>query len=358
MDNPEKVLIFSDIHFGENLNSPLKLDIACKNIDFIIDLIKKYKINNVIFCGDWFHSRASLSVNTFYKSYQALSKLTSNINGKLYMIVGNHDSYYKNSIDIHSLKSFEQISNVQIIESIETIIIDGKKLTFCPWGTNLDNLKNIKSDYLFGHFEPNGAELAGSISQGSDYSINDLTSICSTVFSGHYHISKEYPTETGTLIMVGSPSQQNWGDINTKRGCYIFIPKFNKYSFIENTEAPIHNKFLYSEILEKKKLPDKKEIENNFIKLIIDCPYKYSRINELLEKFHKANPLTIEPEYFYSDQIKLDLNNTDQVKTFKTYIEYIIQYIKDIDVSEEINKEKLTELAINIYNKVVSEGNE
>lgn len=353
-----KVLIFSDIHFGENLNSPLKLDIACKNIDFIIELIKSNNVDTVIFCGDWFHSRASLSVNTFYQSYQALSKLTAVINDKLYMIVGNHDSYYKNSIDIHSLKSFEQIPNVKIIESIETINIAGKTLTFCPWGTNIEKLKNIKSDYLFGHFEPNGAELTGTIAQGCEYSIEDLTAICPLVFSGHYHISKEYPTETGTLIMVGSPSQQNWGDVNSKRGCYILNLNTNNYRFVENTTAPVYNKILYSEILEKKKLPLKKDITNNFIKLIVDCPYKYSQINELIEKLHKVNPLTIEPEYFYSDQIKLDLNGTDQIKTFKTYIEYITQYIKDIEVPEEINKDKLTNLAVGIYNKIASEGNE
>ena len=32
-----KILTFSDIHFGINLNSVLKLEIAAKTIDFIIE---------------------------------------------------------------------------------------------------------------------------------------------------------------------------------------------------------------------------------------------------------------------------------------------------------------------------------
>ena len=67
-----KILVFSDIHFGEQLNSPLKLDIAKKNIEFITNIVQEQGIKDIVFCGDWFHSRNSISVNTFFQSYEAL----------------------------------------------------------------------------------------------------------------------------------------------------------------------------------------------------------------------------------------------------------------------------------------------
>ena len=60
-----KILVFSDIHFGEQLNSPLKLDIAKKNVEFITNIVQEQGIKDIVFCGDWFHSRNSISVNTF-----------------------------------------------------------------------------------------------------------------------------------------------------------------------------------------------------------------------------------------------------------------------------------------------------
>jgi DNA repair exonuclease SbcCD nuclease subunit len=355
------ILVFSDIHFGEGLNSPLKLDIAIKNVDFIIEQIEKYKISKAIFCGDWFHSRNSISVNTFYKSCEALRRLSEHLD-ELFLIVGNHDSYYKNSIDVHSLKAFEYFPKVNVINSLTEIQIGHKKILLVPWGNSLSDIQQYKNiDYMFGHFEPNGAELTGSISQGCAYSLEDLTNITPLVFSGHYHIAKEYITPSGKLIMVGSPSQQNWGDIESKRGCYILNTANDQTTFIENSNAPKHIKFLYSEILASKKLPKKELITNNFIKLIVDCPYKYSQITALLEKLQKANPLTLEPEYYYSDEMKLNLLNGTAnvtVKDFKTHREYIEDFInnKETELPEDIKRDKLLELALNVYNKVSSEA--
>lgn len=352
-----KILVFSDIHFGEQLNSPLKLDIAKKNIEFITNIVQEQGIKDIVFCGDWFHSRNSISVNTFFQSYEALKNMMEQLpDAKLYMIVGNHDSYYKNTIKVHSLKSFEQISNVVVIDKPIKEIICGKSCLLAPWGTDIQQYKNKNFDLAFGHFDPNGAVLTGAISSGCAYGMEDLTDIAPLVFSGHYHISKSYPTEKGEVLMVGSPSQQNWGDIGTKRGCYIYDTKKEEYSFIENTQAPIHNKFLYSEMIETKKLPPKSEIENNFIKLIIDCAYKYPTIQKLLEQLQKAKPCTLEPEYYYTDQVKLNLNNTTEKKHIKTHAEYIEDYVLNkMEDIEGIKKDKLLELVMSIYSRASTE---
>ena len=351
-----KILLFSDIHFGEQLNSPLKLDIAISNINWIINILKTYNINKIIFCGDWFHSRNSISVNTFYQSYLALEKLCQHVN-KMYMIIGNHDSYFKNTITVHSLKSFEQISNLEIIDSPKYIKYSEKLLGLIPWSG--DFTKN-KCDYLFGHFEPNGAQHCGVTFQGGKYDISILNEYAPCVFSGHFHLNKEYITEKGKVIMIGSPSQQNWGDTLTDRGCYILDVSSGEYQFIKNSIAPIHKKILYSEILTSKKLPSKSELNNNFIKIIIDCPYKYLQIQKLIKTLEKAQPLTIETEYYYSDQVKLNLNGMNNDYKLKTHEDYIIEYLDSLfktnsEQMKNLDNDKLKSLALNIFHKVASE---
>lgn len=352
-------LIFSDFHWGLKLNSELHLEIAKNNIKWLIDVIKTNNIKRVIFCGDWFHQRSSVSVNTMHIAYENLKLLAATVK-EVHIIVGNHDCFYKNTTLVHSLKAYEQFENVKVYDKPTNIKLGNYNCLLVPWLHNLEDIKNEKADIMFGHFEPNGCLLNGELTAFSSYSINDITNIAPLVFSGHFHAMNEYKTENhGRLIFIGSPSQQNWGDVENKRGCFILNEKTLEYKFIENTEAPCHKKFYYSTITKTKKLPPKNELRNNFIKLIVDTPYKFSNIQTLLTLFNKANPQTVEAEYFYSDQINTSLTNSKNADTtqLKTHIDYIREFImnENIQFPEAIDRNKLLEMSLSVY-KLAQEG--
>lgn len=347
-------LLFTDIHFGLKLNSELFMKIAQDNVKWIESLVEKHKITNVIFCGDWFHQRSSVSVNTLNKAYESLKSLASKVSN-IYMIVGNHDSFYKNTISVHSLKSFEQIDNVHVIEKIINLKLGKSKIALVPWGPDLNELvdKCSDCDAMFGHFEPGGVKVQNKMMESELYSIDDLNDVSSLVFSGHYHSRNELKTRSGNLVFIGSPSQQNWGDCYEERGVYLFNENTREYSFVENDIAPKFVKFLYSDLLNSDKKVKASNVENNFIKIIVDCKYKFEDIQKFINKFNKLNPLTVEVEYFYSEQLGAIISNGSSTDSIKTHEDYIKSFIMDeqLEFPDSIDREKLLSIALAVYKK-------
>jgi len=343
-------LVFTDIHFGLKLNSEIFLDIAQNNIKWIEEQVKKYKVDKIIFCGDFFHQRNSVSVNTLNRAYESLKSLASKVD-EFYMIVGNHDSYYKNSSSVHSLKTFEQFSNIKVIETSTEIKLGKNTVLLVPWGGDFQGEK--KYNMMFGHFEPNGAKVSGGqIFECAHYSLEDLNLVSPLVFSGHFHSKNEYITKNGVVIFAGTPSQQNWGDCNEPRGAYILDETTNQYKFIENKEAPKFIKFFYSNLLDNKLPIKKSQISGNFIKIIVDCQYKFSKVQELVSKFNTADPLSVETEYYYSNQIGNVINGSgDAVSTIKTHEDYIKEFIlnPDNEFPESIDRERLLKEALDVF---------
>lgn len=354
-------LVFTDIHFGLKLNTEVFLNIAQQNVEWIIQQVKENSVDNVIFCGDWFHQRSSVSVNTLHKSYESLKQLASKVKN-LYLIVGNHDSYYKNTIKVHSLKTFEQFDNVHIIEEPTMINLHNKEALLVPWGVPTDELKKYSADIMFGHFEPGGVRVHGQMMENSECSPEDLTSISPIVFSGHYHSYNNIKTNNGRrLVFVGSPSQQNWGDVDEQRGIIIFDESKPNLDvrFIENDIAPKFKKISYSKLIDKSANIKSTDIKNNFVKIIVDCPYKFDTVQQLIIKLNKFEPLSVEAEYLYSEQIGAIISNSsgDNIKTHEDYIkEFIME--EGNTFPTDINREKLLSLALSIYKKVQEKEND
>ena len=349
--NIDKTVIFSDIHFGLSKNSSKKMETAN---DFITYLIKHYKnkADSIIFCGDYHHARENLNVHTWNQSYNCMKKLCNHF--QVYCILGNHDTFFKYSTEVHSLKTFENIENLHIIE--ETTIVNnihGQKILFAPWGFDIEPHKGEKYDYAFGHFDINGAHLNGSVYRGGKYDINALGKISNVSFIGHFHLHKEYQTSKGLVISVGSPTEQNWGELNDIKGSYLLDFKTDKYEFTEYTGAPKHITLNLSQFDKN----DILKVKGNYIKLIIDKNVGYHKIIKLQNVLKKYQPLSIEIEYLFnlstlfSDiDIKTDKNRLEMSK-----IQYCNKTIEKMELEEHIDKNKLKTLIQGYYNQAQEE---
>lgn len=66
-----------------------------------------------MFAGDLYHERVSVNVNTLNIALKCVAAIAKHC--KTYLIVGNHDSHYKNSVDVNSLNMFKDMENVTIV---------------------------------------------------------------------------------------------------------------------------------------------------------------------------------------------------------------------------------------------------
>lgn len=392
-----KTLVFSDQHFGVKGNSPLRQKIGVQVIKEIIAYAKKTKAENIIFCGDWFHSRSTVDISTLdiaFKCVQALAKQC-----KLYMILGNHDLYLKNSTEVSSVNIFKGGYNIEVISEPEEVMLNSKKALLVPWLADLSGFKRDTYDFLLGHFEISAKFLiqsyaeehsgkmkaSGAVSSAIDQDeflddpgvSRDHSSKLSellgsfielakpktgVILAGHIHQHKEMIAKSGRkFIFIGSPYEQNLGDIGNSCGFYE-ISEEGKLKFTKLDKLPKHIQLKTSEI--KKAGIEKFNFSNvsgNIVQKIYDEELTQAEEAKLAQKINDFKPYEeLLPEYKVAIQYALK-SKDDQTSVEllqKSKLEYIRNYIDNIDnkVLEDANVEKdeLFTLLESYYKRVVT----
>jgi hypothetical protein len=139
-------------------------------------------------------------------SLRALEKLGQSFD-QFYFFPGNHDLYYKDKRDIHSVEFGKYIPGITVVHEPTTI----GNVTLCPWlvGDEWKKMSNLKSKYVFGHFElphfymnamvqmPDTGELKADDFEGPDL-----------VFSGHFHKRQH----KDNVVYIGNAFPHNYAD--------------------------------------------------------------------------------------------------------------------------------------------------
>lgn len=342
-----KFAIFTDLHLGIHQNSSTWHNIALQWADWFVGELKTKNIKDIIFMGDFFHSRSEISVNTIHASSEFLSKFTD---FNLTMIVGNHDSYYKQKSDIHSLSILNGYPNIKIYDKTTSIILHDKKVTFCPWGFNYEDIES--SDIIFGHFEIESFKMNVHKLCETGTKPKDLLKKSKLIFSGHFHLNEEREYDEGKIIYAGSPFQLDFGERDTPKGYYIIDFKNLSYEFVKNNITPEHKRFLVSNLLDKEELPEdiKKAIKGNFIKIVVDKQVEQNVLDKLIHNCSCSSPLSfiVDPLVNYEIFVEKTDNDLSGVDIAKA----IVEFVNLLDIKE---KEEVIKHTLYLYNQVKHE---
>lgn len=387
-----KTLVFTDQHFGVKGNSPKRQVIGAKAIKCILDDIQAKGIDNIIFCGDYFHQRNALTVDTLNIAYRCLQALARRCN--VYMILGNHDLFNKNSTDVNSINIFRDNNNIHVIDKAEEVVLNGQKALFVPWLADLSSFKENQFHFMFGHFEISSKFLVLSYVQEHSRSVGasdglsnmldndknlessgdapdkhlgnfiELVDKTGTIFAGHIHMHKEMVARGRKFIFIGTPYQQNLGEIGCRCGYYI-IEKSGEYSFVENTSLPKHVQFVCSKILDAGiENYDFSQARGNIVQKVYDIDISMEddlKINQKIASFKPYEELL--PDYQVALDFTKEESNTTQSKLVKmlkkSKLDYIDSYIAQLDdkalESDSIDKDKLFKLLEKYYKDVAGE---
>ena len=202
----KKVACFTDIHFGLRNNSRQHNTDCEEFVLWFIKEAKKAKCETCIFLGDWHHHRASINVSTMnytMSNLEFLSKAFTNV----FVIMGNHDLFYRDKREINSVAFGSLYDNVHIINDIFT---EGD-VSIIPWLVQDEwkEMPGIKSRYIFGHFELGGFQMNQLIA------MPDTGGLQKThfknqeyVFSGHFHSRQQQKN----VIYMGNTFPHNYSD--------------------------------------------------------------------------------------------------------------------------------------------------
>jgi DNA repair exonuclease SbcCD nuclease subunit len=257
--------------------------------------------------GDWNHVRESTNTRIYKLSLHIADRLASKFKKGVFVILGNHDVYYKDRTDTHSLEGFNKIyNNFHVFEQPEVLTVNSHRFMMMPWIENLDELKKrvnqLSADFVFCHADIKGFSLNKVQKLEHGLEGEDLKKF-KRIYSGHIHIRQE----KGNVLYVGTPYEMDRGDRGNAKGFYVLdvSEKEVKEKFIENTVSPKHIKLDISELLDLNLEEISKIFKNNFVDLMIESSFSQRfPMSQFTEMIKDLGHRRVEFFSYSKDQLK------------------------------------------------------
>lgn len=343
MFKKSKICCLSDLHIGIHQDSVIWYDISINFIKQLKANLIKEGIEDIVICGDINNDRNEISVQTIHVINKIFTLLKD---FNIILIIGNHDAYYKDRSDVNSLGILSGWNNIKVIEKTASIEQFNKKITFCPWATDINTIP--RSNIIFGHFDIMGFKLAQT--KVCDIGINsqDLINKGDLIITGHFHLKEHRNYEYGTIVYLGSPYELNWGESGDPKGYHILNLHTNEITFYENTESPKHKHIRLSELLIDNKITEttKQNFYHNFINFIVDKEIDTNKLDELINKLHLLKPINIKTDFELED--KLLIEDTNVQFTGIDIPSAIEEFINMLNVE---NKNEVLNFTLDLYRK-------
>jgi len=331
-----KVAYFTDIHYGMRNNSREHNDSCEKFVKWMIEQAEDQNIKTCIFGGDWHHVRSAINISTLNYSVSGL-KFINDYFDNTYFIIGNHDLFYRDKYEIHSLPYITQFPKIHVIDTITEI----DDIAFVPWlvADEWKKVPKIQSSYMFGHFELPRFKMNAMVEMPDHGLLNsEHFANQKQVFSGHFHKRQN----KGKIWYTGNAFPHNYSDAwDDDRGMMIWEPG-KPPEFIQWPDSPKYRTLTLSQVISA---PEKYVDDKTYAKIVIDIDSNYEDINfirELLETELMAR----EVQMITSKVDDLDIAEDAEIN-FESVDTIVISHLESID-SNTIDKNEL----IRIYQEI------
>ncbi len=282
-----KIGILTDSHFGARKGSRLfheYFELFYKNVFF--PTLEEYGITTVIHMGDAFDSRKSIDYQSLEWAKRVVFEPLKEYD--VHMVVGNHDSYYKNTNNVNSPQLLLQsYPNIKVYSDPTEIQVGGLNILMLPWicadtqDKTLKMVKKSKSKVAMGHLELCGFRVNKNLVM--DHGLEaDVFKNFTKVFSGHYHTR----SNNGTVFYLGNPYEIYWTDLNDTRGFTIFDTETLEHSYIDNPNKMFHS--VYYEDTPYQTF-NTSELENKIVKVIVRKKSDVKQFEKFIDKLYSSN---------------------------------------------------------------------
>jgi DNA repair exonuclease SbcCD nuclease subunit len=248
--------------------------------------LEQYGITTVIHMGDAFDSRKSIDYQSLEWSKRVVFDPLSKYD--VHMIVGNHDSYYKNTNNTNSPQLLlKDYPNVKTYSSPTEIKVSNLNILLLPWicmdnqEQSLKMIQKTKAKVAMGHLELQGFRVNRSLVMEHGLEANVFKNF-KKVFSGHYHTR----SDNGTIFYTGNPYEIYWTDVNDTRGFTIFDTETLEHTPINNPYRMFYN--IYYEDTNYQTF-DTREYENKIVKVIVRKKTDTKKFEKFIDKLYTSN---------------------------------------------------------------------
>lgn len=339
-----KVALITDTHFGAREDREVFHSFFQKFYDNIFfPELKKRGIKTIINLGDTFDRRKFVNFNTLKRSKEYFFDPIKRDGIKMYMLVGNHDIFLRNSLSVNSPELLlKDYTNIIPISKPEVITIDGTDILMLPWicGDNSDQsfnlIKNSGASACLGHLEITGFEMYRGMESHEGFS-QELFSNFSLVCSGHYH----HRSRRGNICYLGNPYEITAMDCGDVRGFHILDTETLELEFIPNTFT-IFNRYVYNDEQEDPRSIDVSLFKEKFLKIVVQKKTDFYKFDTFLDRVYNVGCHEVKIIDDVTEMAVSDLDESvdveDTITILKHYVENSDVYVDKKHLSDYINQ--------------------
>ena len=339
-----KIALVNDTHFGCRNDNPNYHEYMYKFWQGqFFPYLEQNNIKTIIHLGDVLDRRKYVNFKTLTdfndKIVRQFEKYDTHI------IVGNHDTYYKNTNEVNAPR--ELLGQFHVYSEPQKVTLDGHDILMIPWITpeNYDKTKMMleqeTADIVMGHLEVKGFEMHnGHISDtGVD---KDMFKRFETVLSGHYHKK----SDDGHIYYLGCQYEFVWSDYKCPKHFHIYDTETRELTAIRNP-LTIHHKIYYNDETTDYNNYDFSDCDNKYIKLIVEKKSDYYMFDKFVDDIYKKSKLydlKIIEDYSDLDASSVDDDIVENAEDTPTLLD---TYIEQTDTT--LDKHRLKTLMKSLY---------
>lgn len=346
-----KLALVTDIHFGARNDNQRVADFQERFFkEEFFPYLDEHNITTVVDLGDTFDRRKYINFYSLDRAKKMFFDPLIERNIQLHALVGNHDSFYKNTLEINSMRLLaEHYDNIVVYDNPT----EWNGIMMLPWICQ-ENEQEVfelcaktNCQVLFGHLELMGYQMykGQSIYHGMK---DDWLKRFDVVCSGHYHTK----STQGNVNYLGCPYEMTWSDAGDTKGFHIFDTETRELEFITNPNT-LFKKIWYddkdavvTDIIEQ----DMEQYANSYIKLIIKNKTNPYWFDMYIERLEKVNPIHLQ---VVEDHLNLDLEDEeDVIAEAEDTLTILNNYVEGLDVSAD--KEAITKEIHELYSEALS----
>jgi len=351
-----KIAIVTDTHWGvRNDNLVFADHISSFYREQFFPYLDRNNITTVFHLGDVCDRRKFINYATAMRLEEDLMRPLFERGITAHMVVGNHDTYFKNTNDINSLKQLylhsKYTENINIYwEKPVELEFDGVKIVLCPWinqenyESSMSILKDTQAQIVMGHFEIQGFEMyKGSINhEGLEKNVfNKFEMVC----SGHFHHKSSY----GNIHYLGAPYEMTWSDYDDPRGFHVFDTEKRLLTFVQNNDKIFHKLWYDDSTMDASDINLPETLKDRYVKVIVSNktnPYVFDLYINQLQQIGCADIKVVD------DHMNLDVFDEETlIDEAEDTLTILKNYIDKLEIKNTSHVEKfMTEL----YNEAVN----
>lgn len=345
-----KIAIITDTHAGARSDHPAFNEYFIKFYEqHFFPYIKKHDIRTVLHLGDVFDRRKYINFNTLRSWQERVFKPLHSMVDQMDIIIGNHDTYFKNTNEVNSVEALlTPFEKFRIYKTAQEVNVGGLNMLYVPWicEDNIEHTKKIiqesKSQICAGHLELMGFEMhAGHVNMDKGLPTEMFDKFFMTL-SGHFH----HKSSKSGIHYLGSPYPIYWHDWGDVRGFHILDTETLDLQFIENP-SQIFFKIFYDDAKESFETlfnRDYTHLSGMFVKIIVQNKTNPYLFDQFIEALHKVNPVDVNIVESSFEVGELQEDSLDEAKDTLSILQ---DYVKSMQLTN--NESELLNLFSELY---------